>query len=274
MDNAFRKGSSIKILAVGNSFSVDAMEHLYGILQNAGFREIVLGNLYIGGCSLDTHWNNFKNGSPDYIFYHTASGVWEQTREAAIVPCLQKEDWDVITLQQASYDSGRLESYGTLENLLNGLREKATNPNAEYHWHMTWAYQQNSDHDGFACYGADQMQMYRAITAAVRKKVEGVKGIRNIIPSGTAIQNLRTSYLGDTLTRDGFHLSYDIGRYTVALCWYAQMTGLRVESVTWVPERFSAEIRPHLPVIRAAVTAAIERPYAVTDCSRICALPD
>ena len=49
---------SVKILAIGNSFSDDAMEHLAVILKGAGVENISLGNLYIGGCSLETHYNN------------------------------------------------------------------------------------------------------------------------------------------------------------------------------------------------------------------------
>ncbi len=37
--------------------------------------------------------------------------------------------------------------------------------------------------------------------------------------AGTAIQNLRTSYMGDTLTRDGYHLEVNTGRYTVSMTW-------------------------------------------------------
>ena len=39
--------TSIKVLAIGNSFSVDAIEYLYGVLVDLGYEEIVLGNLYI-----------------------------------------------------------------------------------------------------------------------------------------------------------------------------------------------------------------------------------
>ena len=60
---------SIKILAIGNSFSVDAMEHLAIILNDAGVKEIVLGNLYIGGCSISTHSSNMKTDAAAYSFY-------------------------------------------------------------------------------------------------------------------------------------------------------------------------------------------------------------
>ena len=46
---------SIKILAIGNSFSIDAMEYLWHILRAGGVEEVVLGDLFIGGCPVDLH---------------------------------------------------------------------------------------------------------------------------------------------------------------------------------------------------------------------------
>ncbi len=260
---------TISILAIGNSFSVDAMEHLYGILDNAGFTDIYLGNLYIGGCSLDTHWDNLKKDNPAYIYYHNEYGGWMQTSGASVLSCLTRYPWDVITVQQASHDSGRLESYGSLQNILDALQENKTNPDARIYWHMTWAYQADSDHWAFPQYKNDQLHMYKGITTVTQMKVEKMQDISGILPAGTAIQNLRSSYLGDTLTRDGFHLSMDIGRYTAALTWYAALTGLDVENITYVPEQFRHTLAPHLPAIRAAVAGAVEKPYEVTDCSHL-----
>ena len=48
-------------------------------------------------------------------------------------------------------------------------------------------------------------------------------GISTIIPSGTAIQNARTTSLGqdsNALTRDGLHLTLGVGRYIAAMSWY------------------------------------------------------
>ena len=38
-------------MSVGNSFSVDTMEHVAGIALSLGVECIKLGNLYVGGCS-------------------------------------------------------------------------------------------------------------------------------------------------------------------------------------------------------------------------------
>ena len=129
--------NSIKILAIGNSFSVDAMEYLYEILSDLGYDEIVLGNLYVGGCTLDTHASNFKNNSASYTYYLNTDGTWSNTASYKPYDALFSEQWDIITMQQGSPKSGLPESYDThLKSLVSSV--KAYSPDAELAWHMTW----------------------------------------------------------------------------------------------------------------------------------------
>lgn len=90
---------SIKILAIGNSFSEDATQYLWDIMHDAGIEEVVIGNLYIGGCSLDTHWENMSKNKNAYTFYYNDSGKWETNKDKSILHALQLEDWDYITIQ-------------------------------------------------------------------------------------------------------------------------------------------------------------------------------
>lgn len=232
------EGKSLKVLAIGNSFSVDAMEYLYDIAKSAGYTDIVLGNLYIGGCTLEQHVGTLAKSTPSYDFYLNKGGKWTKTR-GTIPVGLRYADWDVVTLQQASGLSGVEASY---EPHLTTLIEtvKTSCPDAKLVWHMTWAYQGNSSHSDFAKYGRNQKTMYDSILSAVRKAVlTGHKDdFAGVIPSGTAIQNIRTSYIGDTVTRDGYHLSYDMGRYTAALTWFRALTGADLSTVTYVPDEY------------------------------------
>jgi hypothetical protein len=43
---------------------------------------------------------------------------------------------------------------------------------------------------------------------------------------------------GQSLNRDGFHLSWLYGRYAVALIWVNTLTGKDVRTVNFVPEEF------------------------------------
>ena len=255
------KGKAIKILAIGNSFSVDAMNnHLYDILESAGYTDITLGNLYIGGCSLDTHYANLKSNAAAYDFYLNTDGDWSKTASTTLSAGLNAANWDYITVQQVSSDSGRPALYNNLKAFMSLLTQKK--PRARFYWHMTWAYQQNSDHWAFAHYNKDQMTMYKAIVDTVQSQVLTQADIDGVIPAGTAIQNLRTSALGDTLTSDGHHLKDTYGDYTAALTWFCILTGESTDKVQYRP----ATIADSWDAIAQAVENARKAPFAVTNC--------
>lgn len=109
----FQKGKTLHILAVGNSFSVDGLHYLYQMAESAGY-DVVIGNLYKSGCDLKTHWSNLESGKTAYKYYKVSDanqGAWGTTPNATITQALEDEQWDVITLQQASGSSGVPESY-------------------------------------------------------------------------------------------------------------------------------------------------------------------
>ena len=50
----------MNVLAIGNSFSQDATRYLSQIAQKGG-DTLSVANLYIGGCSLETHFRNINS---------------------------------------------------------------------------------------------------------------------------------------------------------------------------------------------------------------------
>ena len=252
---------TLKVLAIGNSFSDDGMEHLAEILVGEGYTDFILGNLYYGGCSLDGHKGRIESGAEQYDFRVNTGSGWSSSKRS-IQYGLDYAEWDIVTIQQVSGQSGIPESYGSMQFIIDYVRDRV-DPFVKIFFHMTWAYQSTSGHADFPKYDRNQMTMYNAIVDTTQTLIVGNWNIEGIIPSGTAIQNLRTSYLGDTLTRDGYHLSYDIGRYTAALVWYALLTGEDVSEVTTVPQKYG-NISLHLPAIKEAVKNAVENPFEVT----------
>ncbi len=272
-------GKSIKILAIGNSFSDDATDMLWRIYKNAGYEQVVIGNMYIGGCTVGTHWNNIQNNAYAYTYRKNMTGTWINTSYQPISMAVADEKWDVITLQQASGLSGTDIEVANINNILGYLRNNVTNPNCKYYWHMTWAYQQNSTHGDFAKYNNDQATMYGAITNLVQTNILTNDRFSGVIPSGTAIQNLRTSALGDTVTCDGYHLTRNVGRYTAALTWFAAISGEDVNKITYLPSEgsnnygeaygtsFAKPIEDNFAAIKQSVQNAIVTPYSVTNCT-------
>jgi beta-glucosidase len=82
-----------------------------------------------------------------------------------------------------------------------------------------------------------------------------------VIPSGTAIQNARTTLLKDKVTRDGYHLHKTYGRYVAACTWYEKIFRKNVVGNTYKPENMTAE--EQLAAQKSA-HAAVKMPHKVT----------
>lgn len=255
---------SFRLLSVGNSFSVDAQQHLYGIAADMGYDNIVLGNLYIGGCSLYGHNSTAQNNRASYIYYKNTTGEWTEKPETTMLYGLTDENWDYITFQQASGVSGQADTYNSdLTNLVNYVKSNIKNPKAEFVWHMTWAYSSDSTHQDFVKYDNDQMKMYEGITSAVQEKIVTNEDIAFVIPAGTAIQNARNTTLGDTLCRDGFHLELGYGRYLAGLTWIHKITGESIDEVTYIPDNMFDEAT--LEILKDCAKKAVANPFEVTE---------
>ena len=253
----------VRILAFGNSFAIDAMESgLYDIAQASGIR-LVLGNACQGGFSLQNHWNAFVTNYSGMEYRKCVNRHYSVYKGCNLKAILANEKWDIITFQQVSYQAG---FYGTYEpyltNLINYVKDNARNPNAKYGFYMVWAYAQNASHEKYYLYNNDQMTMYNCIAAATNKAIEAHPELDYLIPTGTAIQNARTTSLGNDLTRDGIHLSEDIGRSIAAYSWLATLFGTEtMMKNTFVPHNLDEKT---IQLIKNAVLSAIENPYSIT----------
>lgn len=251
-----------RILAIGNSFSEDAVEsYLYQLANSAGI-EVVIGNLFIGGASLDMHSRNAANNSAVYDYRKIGQdGNKVSKPNTSISTAVADEDWDFISFQQASPNSGQFNTYeASLPSLFNVVKAGSTNPNVKFVLHQTWAYAQYSNHDGFPNYGRNQMTMYNAIVGAV-DRAKNLVEIDRIVPAGTAIQNGRTSAIADNFTRDGYHLN-ELGKYIAASTWFEAIFGESVLGNLYKPNDlspFEAELAQH------AAHFAILKPSEVTE---------
>lgn len=224
----------IKILAIGNSFSQDATYYLHQIAA-ADRVDMKVVNLYIGGCSLERHWNNIVQEAAEYLYEENGrSGV----KYVSVPEALAMESWDFVVTQQASHDSGILETYYPyIEYMADYIKEKA--PQAEFLMQETWAYETDSLHSEFGRYNRNQQEMYEKVSAAYRSVAKRL-GIR-LIPCGDAVQKLREKepFLygqgGMPVCRDGFHMNVIYGRYLLAAVWYKTLTGKSVGENAYVP---------------------------------------
>ncbi|SEL88610.1 protein of unknown function [Parapedobacter koreensis] len=258
---AINPSDTLRILAIGNSFSEDAVEqYLYELAEAAG-KPIVIGNMYIGGAPLSLHWENARGDKAAYRYRKIdAHGKITIPGEVSIRTALLDEPWDYVSLQQASPLSGQFDTYIQPINALHHYIDSVTSGTVKYIWHQTWAYAPTSTHEGFAAYQKDQQTMYRAIAEA-SSKAKDLIPFDLLVPSGTAIQNARTSFLGDDLTRDGYHLDLHIGRFIAACAWFESLFGQQAPVASYRPEQVSVA---QAEVAREAAHAAVVQPFAVT----------
>lgn len=237
--------NKLKVLMIGNSFADDTINYAYEIAKNSGIPEenIVIADIYIGGCSLDTHWSNAQNNSPAYIFNLDKDGNFTASEGWTMDEAIMYTDWDFITFQQNSGNSGKDSSYSNLQKLMDYVYDLATdtvnnpnaNPDVKFAWHQTWAYSKNATSSAFNGYGKDQMTMYNAILDCMKNHVL-TKNFVAVIPNGTAIQNARTSFIGDNFSRDQYeHLTYNAGRYIASMGLVGTLTGRDMSKITWKP---------------------------------------
>lgn len=268
----------LKVLMIGNSYADDAINYAYEIARASGIpsENILIADIYIGGCSIDTHWANAQSNARAYRFGLEKEGYFdgESYQNWTMEQAIRYADWDFITLQQNSGNSGIESSYSNLQNLMNFILDVATspdnpnaNPEVKLVWHQTWAYAQGSANSGFSAYQYDQMTMYNAIQSCIQNQVL-TKNFAAVIPNGTAIQNARTSFIGDNLTRDVYdHLSEDAGRYIAALGLVGTLTGRDLSSVTWKPTDSGfvfALSDEKISVCKESFANALVSPYKVT----------
>ena len=250
-----------KVLMIGNSFSICLLEHLPQVAADRGV-ELDLASLYIGGCSLKRHWENVeKDGDKDfkpYSFGRNRFGKYTQGK-ANVCEALRMAKWDIVTIQQASHESWKPDTYHPYgDRLIAKIRELA--PQAKIVVQETWSYTPWDKR--FAKWGIDQDRMYDGLHRAYADfaKQHGLE----VIPFGTAVQDWRrrlpvryaeNSFGGDVVgggkqderdhfkrdasgkwipNCDVFHLGRK-GEYFQALVWAKTLFGVDLKDLKYKP---------------------------------------
>ncbi len=208
----------LQILSIGNSFSEDAQRYLHQIAEKQGVA-LRCVNLYIGGCSLQQHWNNLCANEPAYMWQengaHTDSYV-------SITQALNETQWDYVTVQQVSQLSPSFETYQPyLTELAQHIRRLV--PNAKLLVHQTWPYEDCSNRLTAELGYRDPHDMLKDIVSAYQKAARCISA-DGIIPCGEAMMYAIDSGLCSAY-RDGFHADLGVGRYLLGLTWFMTIAG-------------------------------------------------
>lgn len=233
----------IKLLSIGNSFSCNAHTYLHRVLESAGIVNITY-NLYIGGCSLEQHFNNINSKEKPYVFYTNAIKEKDGDKMVSLMDGLTYDKYDIITLQQASHFSGQKETYEPYLGELIKLVKKYQ-PQAKIYFYETWAYEIDSKHPCYHFYNNNQDIMHKGILDAINYVVNTYH--LPLIKAGELINECRNetpfNYKNGGLTlniEDGFHLN-NYGCYLVALLWSKVMFNVNPNEVKYEPNEIEKQ---------------------------------
>ena len=252
-------GKQYKILAIGNSFSRDATTFLHDAAKSVGI-DLVVVNLFVGGCSLEQHAANLA--SNDTVYLVEVNGAITD-KYASLKNAVEAADWDFIVTQQSSHDSGWLDTYEPFAGqLINYVKSAAEN--AKLFLMQTWAYAHNSTHPAFKRYNCDPSEMYTRSRAAYRAIAD--KYSLPLIPCGDVVEQLRKTDEfnlakgGESICRDGFHIHLTYGRYLLSAVWIKTLFGKDLTD-SFIPQNPAAPPADpkKLRLIRETVSAVFKQ---------------
>lgn len=249
---------SLKLLAVTSSFGLNTTQLLYDVAVAEGYdpENVTVARLYTSGCTLEKHITYAPDkpvyqytkisGDPDVVAEHAAKGMVagklftiKTEGNATLLEGLMDEEWDVIFMQQGARVSCLMDSYtdaqgGDYITQLRDIMEPYVQqycPNARFVWNMLWAYEEGSPQYPYSTtFNSDQMAMYQANIDTTMAYVIPRNDYDRIIPTGTAIQNARTSFFGESMSRDTYHLN-NLGGTIAAYGLYAVLTGQEITAI-------------------------------------------
>jgi len=267
----------LKILMIGNSFSICVGRNLPQIVNASKEHQLELTSCYIGGCTLDKHSANLAKAEKDPSFKPYGITVWNsknptksKARKGNVNELLKQNQYDIVTIQQGSVKSWKADTYQpAAEEVISYVRKHQ--PKAEIVIQQTWAYR--TDAWALKNWKIDQDKMYAGLRDAYAKLAE--KYHFRVIPTGDAVQLFRKytpvkyqpskekfeapnvpSNAGDVvgiaswrpdkktgkiaLHNDCNHLNPD-GHYMQACLWFAFLYGEPVEKIAYIPQGMSAE---------------------------------
>lgn len=201
----------IDVLMIGSSFCTYYVEEMWHLAQAAGY-ELRVCNVYYSGCPLSKYYNDWVNKYADYQFYETTGP--ERTYHMGVKSlewCLMQGDWDVISMQESSFNvksSGSAAAHLTktatyTEALFPYICEQF--PNADFYFHQTWSYQVGYDRNGYAMTSAQQQANDQAenqeFALGLLEKFNAAPYDLGMgrIPTGEAWQIMRQEYNYDKL---------------------------------------------------------------------------
>lgn len=263
---------TLRILCIGNSFTKDAVEHLPKMIAAAGIETVKIMHMYYGGRTVPEYYEGYDTTN-DYTCYmlNTGTDVWTSFRGMTLKQAAASDKWDIVTIQEHTGNyrawSWTAEEKAAITGLIDCIKADQGDNLPEFKYIMSQAYfDMNKIGTGSRPYMtfSTQDEMFEVIVAQAQKVIAETE-IDEVIPTGTVLQNLRTSSLDNemNLTRDGYHMDFGISRYAAACAVFEMLISPAFDGLT-------LDDNPFRYNVSSTATGSYTTP--VTDTNRLIAL--
>ena len=273
----FAAAKELKVLMIGNSFSICVGKYLPQVVKADKKHRLILTSAYIGGCSLEKHYKQLQKAEKTPSFTPYKITVWDSEtnpQQGKSVPgnvntLLKTQQFDIITIQQNSANCWNFKTFEPYAGeLISYIRKHQKN--AQIIIHQTWAYR--ADSPSLKKWGFDQQGMYERLNDSYGQLAK--KYQLRMIPVGKAVQiyraettdkyqpiDLKVKYkepelpdfskdpvgisLWQTTKAKGRHIHHDFshfnknGYYLQAVVWYGFLFGEKVGEIQFFPKEIS-----------------------------------
>lgn len=279
-DPAFDVPASLRIFFIGNSFTKDAVEHLPGILADAGIDDVQMVHMYYGGRTIP-EYNSGYGTATDFHCYMCNPGAtsWTDVSGKSLEVVASSAKWDIITIQE---HTGRQLAWGWTETektavseLVSKLKttQAALGSSPKFHYILSQAYHDLSKAQNVSKPFTDTDTMWPVIAEQAQHAVTEC-GFDGVISTGAMLQNLRTSWANNAmgLSRDGYHMDLGLARYGASCTVFESIIGPnhsneKLDGNTYYPNVGTPVTQYNAPLALKAARYAIANPYTVTDMS-------
>ena len=201
--------NELRLLFFGNSYTFSTLTYLPPLLDEAlPDTNVTVGIAYRGGCSLSMHTDMFYQSTPYplYAEYTTSSEQWTCFNDVySAQMLLSKCRWNIIGLQQSVE---QLRDFSHLEQLADMIAATVTYP-VTFVYNLAQARHPNDNVWLPQNYPQEDSMMGRsnahfADIADFARRAKNGAYIYEVLPTGTAVQNLRTLPMAESIGEAGY----------------------------------------------------------------------
>lgn len=270
----------LNILFIGNSFTMDAVTHLPGLVSAAGIKKVHMIHMYYGG-RLVQQYNSGWETSADYTGYECQPGDsgWRTFKGKTLAEVAASKEWDIVTIQEHTGNKCAWTWNATQKSHFTQLMNKvrySQKKEPKFYYILSQAYQNNEKIGSGSrpsITWTEHTGMWNVLAAFGRNVMKDVP-FDGIISTGAMLENLRSTSFNNELglTRDGYHMDKGLACYgascTVFETLISPVYDVRLDKNRYRSSSAGTPITDeNAPVALQAARLAIANPYSIMDMS-------